>query len=48
MFPPKIISNEVLLLHTVPLHDVKIGMWCGMNAKLIPGPIFYAKTTDFL
>jgi hypothetical protein len=32
------------LIHEVPLHDVIVGVWCVMNAKLINGPTSYAET----
>jgi hypothetical protein len=32
------------LIHEVPPHDIKVGMWCAMNAKQITGPIFYVET----
>jgi hypothetical protein len=47
MFPPKIIGAGILLIHIiheVPLHDVKFGLWYAINAKRIIGPIFYAET----
>jgi hypothetical protein len=28
------------------LHEVKVGMWCAINAECIIGPVFYAETTD--
>jgi hypothetical protein len=40
MFPPKIICTGV------PLHDVKVGVWYTVNAKLIIGPIFYTETIN--
>jgi hypothetical protein len=33
MFPLKIIGTGVLLIHTVPFHDVKVQMWYKNNAK---------------
>jgi hypothetical protein len=34
------------LIHEVPLHDVKVGVWCAVNAKRIIGPILYAETIN--
>jgi hypothetical protein len=34
------------LIHEVPLHEVKVGMRCAMNAKLITGCIFYMETIN--
>jgi hypothetical protein len=31
------------LIHEVPLHDIKVGVWYTMNAKQIIGPIFYTE-----
>jgi hypothetical protein len=39
-------GTGVLLIHEVPLHDIKLGVWCAMNAKRIIGPIFYAETIN--
>jgi hypothetical protein len=46
MFPHKVIGTKVLVIHAVPLHCTKVGLWCAMNAKRIIGPIFYAETTE--
>jgi hypothetical protein len=47
MFPHKIIGPGVMLIHKDPLHDIKVGTWCAMNAKLIIGPLFYSETIKF-
>jgi hypothetical protein len=30
-----------MLIHDMPLHDVKIGVWCAMSATTITGPLFH-------
>jgi len=30
-----------MLVHRVPIDDVKVGVWGGMNANRITGPIFF-------
>jgi hypothetical protein len=34
------------LVHEVPLHDVRVGMWCAVNIKQIIGPIFNMETIN--
>jgi hypothetical protein len=29
------------LVHDLPLHDERIGVWCAVSAHKIIGPIFY-------
>jgi len=29
-----------MLVHEVPIDDVKVGVWCAMSASRITGPIF--------
>jgi hypothetical protein len=31
-------------IHEVPLHDVKIGVWCAISAKRIIVPVFFEET----
>ena len=33
-------------IHEVPLHDVKIGVWCAISGRRIIGPIFYDGTIN--
>jgi hypothetical protein len=33
-------------LHEQPLHDQKIGVWCGVSATRIIGPIFFDSTVN--
>jgi hypothetical protein len=33
-------ENPHAVLH-IPLHDIKIGVWCAVSARRIIGPIFY-------
>ena len=33
-------------MHQVPLHYVKIGIWCAMSAKRVVGPIFFNETVN--
>lgn len=37
-----IFYTGVILIHKVPLHHVKVGVWWTVNAKQLTGPIFYA------
>jgi hypothetical protein len=34
------------LIHKVPLHQAKMGVWCAVNAKWIIGPIFFPETVQ--
>ena len=34
------------IIHEVPLHDAKIGVWCAVSAKRIIGPIFFEDTIN--
>jgi inhibitor of nuclear factor kappa-B kinase subunit alpha len=34
------------LIHEVPLHDSKIGVWCGFRQDKIVGPIFFEGTIN--
>jgi len=34
-------EENPLLVHKVPIDDVKAGVWCGMSARRITGPIFF-------
>lgn len=34
------------IVHEMPLHDLKIGVWCAVNAYRIIGPIFFANTVN--
>jgi inhibitor of nuclear factor kappa-B kinase subunit alpha len=33
-------------VHQIPLHDIKIGVWCAVSARRIIGPIFYHETVN--
>jgi hypothetical protein len=33
-------------IHEVPLHDVKIGVWCAISAHRIIGPVFFQETIN--
>jgi hypothetical protein len=33
-------------LHEQPLHDRKIGVWCGVSVTCIIGPIFFDSTVN--
>jgi hypothetical protein len=33
-------------IHEFPLHDVKIGVWCAINAHRIIGPVFFQETIN--
>jgi hypothetical protein len=40
----KMNGTEVLLIHKITLHNIKVGKWCTMNAKQITWSIFYTGT----
>jgi hypothetical protein len=40
----KMNSTEVLLIHKIPLHNIKVCKWCAMNAKQITWSISYTGT----
>jgi hypothetical protein len=35
------------IIHEFPLHDSKIGVWCGLRQDKIVGPIFFEDTINF-
>ncbi|PSN47830.1 hypothetical protein C0J52_16446, partial [Blattella germanica] len=35
------------LIHQVPLHDLKIGVWCTMRAKRVIESIFFNEAVNF-
>lgn len=34
------------LIHEIPLHDAKVGVWCAITAQRIIGPIFFNETVN--
>jgi hypothetical protein len=35
-----------MLIHAMPLHDVKFGVWCGISATRIIGPTVFSEFVD--
>ena len=35
-------QNNARLIHKIPLHDVKIGVWCAVSATRIIRPIIFS------
>jgi hypothetical protein len=33
-------------VHEVPLHDLKVGVWCAISARRIIGPVFFHETIN--
>jgi len=39
------LEKNLMLIHEVPLHDIKVGVWCAMSATRIIVAIFPYETT---
>ena len=39
------LSESSILLHNMPLHDFKVGIWCVMRANAITGKVLLTETT---
>jgi hypothetical protein len=39
-------QRNPLLIHEVPLHDVKVDAWCALSVRRNMGPVFPADTTN--
>jgi hypothetical protein len=35
------------LIHNVPLHPVKVSVWCAVSARRIVGPVFFNETINY-
>jgi hypothetical protein len=37
-------AHKIHTLHKILLHDVEVGVWCGLNKRAIIGLAFHAET----